>query len=390
MKQHSNKKYLIVGAGIAGLSLARQFKRLGIGFKLIEKQVGFEAHGSGIALPANAVKALRYMGLGDQIDALAHRVHHVYYQNSKGKPLTAASLDQWPLNRDHFIALKRNQLHSILIDGLESDIDYATQLQSMEETSEGIWATFDSSTSPEKFSGIIGADGLYSSVRQLQFGTIPLSDLGYTQWRWISSLDTTHLQPTYMLGRKEILMAYPISPTEVYCYAHVFDPDQIHLSAANKQEILKHLLQEFSGIAKILLQQLPDSSQIYVGRLRSMPSPLFQKGRVALVGDASNACSPLLQQGAAAAFEDTIALSKFLNTYDTCTALPTYENFRKTKVSWILSASDTPLKKIAQLNSPLAIFIRNLYLRIKGPTNVQGWKYLLKECMLEKLEENLH
>lgn len=64
----SIEKILISGAGIAGLSLARQLKKLNIPFKIIERRSHLITEGACIALPANAVKALRYLGLGDRID----------------------------------------------------------------------------------------------------------------------------------------------------------------------------------------------------------------------------------------------------------------------------------------------------------------------------------
>ena len=73
------KKILISGAGIAGLGLARQLKKLNIPFKIIEKRTHLSTDGAGIALPANAVKALRYMGLGSNIDQHAHQVNNSPY-----------------------------------------------------------------------------------------------------------------------------------------------------------------------------------------------------------------------------------------------------------------------------------------------------------------------
>jgi len=63
------KKILISGAGIAGLCLARELKKLKIPFLLIEKKKKLSCEGAGIALPANAMKALRQMALAEVIES---------------------------------------------------------------------------------------------------------------------------------------------------------------------------------------------------------------------------------------------------------------------------------------------------------------------------------
>jgi salicylate hydroxylase len=57
-------RILIVGGGIAGLSLAIALRRRGTAAELVERSPAWPAVGAGIALHANAVRALRALGLG--------------------------------------------------------------------------------------------------------------------------------------------------------------------------------------------------------------------------------------------------------------------------------------------------------------------------------------
>ena len=50
---------LIVGAGIAGLALARALHQRGITAEVVERATEWEPSGAGLYLPANAVRALR-------------------------------------------------------------------------------------------------------------------------------------------------------------------------------------------------------------------------------------------------------------------------------------------------------------------------------------------
>jgi 2-polyprenyl-6-methoxyphenol hydroxylase-like FAD-dependent oxidoreductase len=52
-------RILIVGAGLAGLSLARALRQAGLAPQVIEREAGRGVAGTGIYLPANGVRALR-------------------------------------------------------------------------------------------------------------------------------------------------------------------------------------------------------------------------------------------------------------------------------------------------------------------------------------------
>jgi 2-polyprenyl-6-methoxyphenol hydroxylase-like FAD-dependent oxidoreductase len=377
------KKILISGAGIAGLCLARQFKKLNIPFKLIEKRTHLLTDGAGIALPPNAVKALRYIGLGDNIDKYTHQVNKIIYTDSRGVTLSEASLLEKPLNTDTFVALHRHVFHDILREGMDDVIHFNTTINKMIQTKNGVLVTFNN-YEQEEFSAVIGADGVNSYVRQLAFVDSPLTDLGVTIWRWTCKYPTDSLQPTYMLGLRDIFMAYPIGKNEVYCYAHAYDPESLIYNSVNHRDVLIKQFSQYDGIAKILLKILPDNQFIIPGRLRSVSQPLFTSGQVALIGDAGHACSPMLQQGAACALEDVIALSELLKHFSIKDALSHYEKFRNERINWITTSSDSPMKMLINMDSQILSAIQQK-IRENGPLNVQGWKKLLAIDSLSEL-----
>ena len=62
-------RILIVGAGLAGLSLARALRQAGLAPQVIEREAGRGVAGTGIYLPANGVRALRTLGLEGAVAA---------------------------------------------------------------------------------------------------------------------------------------------------------------------------------------------------------------------------------------------------------------------------------------------------------------------------------
>jgi len=377
---------LISGAGIAGLSLARQLKKLGISYTLIEKKANLDVAGMGIALPANAVRALRYMGLAESVDRM-HQVTDIIYSRANGRVISQASLLAHPLNIDKFVALDRTELLHILKQGIEDDVHFNVSITDITQSDAGVDVRFTTPSLDGHYQAVVGADGLHSTVRNAGFGLADVCDLGVTNWRWLCDYPAKLLQPTYMLGMNNMFLAYPLGPNRIYCYAHQSDANSQYFEADAARDHLKTLFANYKGIAEPLLNILPDNDHIYTGRLRSVPAPLFSRGDMALIGDAGNACSPMLQQGAACAFEDAIVLSELLANFPVREALENYQLQRKQRVSWIVKTSDESIKSFIKLNARLSVMARNLYIKKKGPLNVVGWKHLLATCPLDTLSQ---
>ena len=65
------ERILIVGGGIAGLSVATALHQQGLTPELVERSTTWPAVGAGINLPANGVRVLRALGVGEVVDRTA-------------------------------------------------------------------------------------------------------------------------------------------------------------------------------------------------------------------------------------------------------------------------------------------------------------------------------
>jgi 2-polyprenyl-6-methoxyphenol hydroxylase-like FAD-dependent oxidoreductase len=374
---------LISGAGIAGLSFARMLKKHGISFTIIEKQQQLSPTGTGIALPANAVKALRYMELSDAIDSM-HQVNQIIYATPRGRVISQSSLLDAPLNHDKFVALERVKLVSLLKEGIEEDIHLNVTIQEIQQTDTGVQVTFSNSALNGHYQAVVGADGLYSAVRKLGFKQSDIVDLNVTNWRWVCEYPVGSLQPTYLLGMQNMFLAYPMGDNQIYCYAQQVDFTGKYNDETQANVNIRQLFAKYKGVAASLIKILPE--QIYTSRLCSVPVPLFSQENMALIGDAGNACSPTLQQGAASAFEDAIVLAECLANFSVNKALELYKTNRFERVNWCVNTSDNSMKAAIKINSYWGQFLRNQFIKRKGPINVLGWRHLLSSCPLEALQ----
>ena len=371
----NSPRILISGAGIAGLSLARRLDQLGIAYVLIEKRAAAATSGAGIALPFNAIQALRQLGLADKVLAAAHQVREVLYTKKDGALLARASLLEAPLDQDQFVAMRRSGLHAILLDGIAPRVHYQTSIDAIEARPDGVQVKSANPAVQGHYDLVVSAEGIHSDLRQRSFpGEATTVDHNVVNWRFTIELPKHSLQPTYMFGRSEMFMAYPIGPDALYCYAHVYD-DAGQYAKRDPQQSLRQLFGGFGGPVGAILERL-GTQPVLVGRLESVIKPFYAKGRVVFIGDAGNACSPLLQQGAACAFEDALCLAEQLRSQPVDSAIEAYQKLRAPRVDWIVSASDGPLKMMKTMRSPLGAFLRNMLIRRKGPLNAHGWKQL--------------
>ena len=106
-------KVVIAGAGIGGLTLAVALQRRGVRVRVFERASQLTAAGAGIGLPANGVKALQTLGLGDGV-MRAGMVVERSALNSRGRQL-GSEVDLTEVYRAigaSLVALHRGRLHA--------------------------------------------------------------------------------------------------------------------------------------------------------------------------------------------------------------------------------------------------------------------------------------
>jgi 2-polyprenyl-6-methoxyphenol hydroxylase-like FAD-dependent oxidoreductase len=86
------ERILIVGGGIAGLSVATALYRQGLKAELVERSAAWPAIGAGINLPANGVRVLRALGLGEAADHAAAEVRRWSFFDQQGELLCTTDL----------------------------------------------------------------------------------------------------------------------------------------------------------------------------------------------------------------------------------------------------------------------------------------------------------
>ncbi|MFI8931529.1 FAD-dependent monooxygenase [Streptomyces sp. NPDC053474] len=356
-------RILIVGAGIAGLTLTHALRRNGLYADIIERSSRFPTTGAGLYLPANAVRTVAHLGLGD---ALARRGHPITRQrilDHRDRHLATVPVHRVWGDVGACLALTRGDMHTILRDAVGDDnIRLGTGLSALAQDGT---ATFTDATT-DRYDLVVGADGANSTVRQQAFGAPPPRFLGQICWRFLAR-NENHLAHgtdwTVRLGsRGRSFLTVPLGNGTVYCYA-----DTNSDSPAEPTGDWRSL---FEGFAPPVLRLASQGATAHFAPLYEAGGSDWVRPHAVLIGDAAHACSPSMAQGAAMALEDAHVLASMLGTTTWQSAsdpgtlrrvLKEYQLRREARVRWVLEQNK---RRDATRNLPA--IARNMTLRLFG------------------------
>jgi FAD-dependent urate hydroxylase len=323
-------RILIVGAGLAGLALARALGQAGLTFELIERAGGWEDAGTGMYLPANGVRALRALGLDEAVAARAAPISHQRLLDHRGRRLAHIDLHQLWGDVGPCLALPRADLHAVLREGVPVQI--GRTIRSLEHPGGPVQVIFDDGSSGE-FDLVVGADGLRSTIRRLAVDPRPPVPVGQRSWRFLAACPPQVTTWTVLLGRGASFLTVPVGHGLAYCYA-----DSTAAGDDLDGDPVGHLRQGFAGFAAPvpqLLEQLQEPSRIHVAPIEQVAEERWGRGAVVLVGDAAHGMSPNMAQGAALAFEDALVLAACLRAGSVTDAVAGFVARRSPRTGWV-------------------------------------------------------
>ena len=368
----------IVGAGLAGCALALGLRRIGARVILLEKRPPImQTDGTGILLVGNATAALDALGCGKELQALGRPVETIAFTDECENPLFEIDCRRhaWP----PFFAVRHALLRSMLLR--ESGIEplFNTTIQSVEDTDRPTLRLSDGSRIACDL--LVGADGIYSTVRQLVFRTpAPTCVDDYRGFRFITTCPSSLRQPRYFVGNGATLLLYPLLNGELYCGAGPVSPARF-LAAPSPTDTLKAIFADFEGVAREVMDGLNDSIEFLPTRYWHIEQDQWVHNRCLLIGDAAHASPPTLAQGGAMAFEDASVLTQCLaENSDIDLALVQYEERRRNRVAAVQHASLERMDATRQV-SQREHQIRKIAARNFGEYSLeQPWGGLISEA----------
>jgi 2-polyprenyl-6-methoxyphenol hydroxylase-like FAD-dependent oxidoreductase len=166
--------------------------------------------------------------------------------------------------------------------------------------------------SRRRYDVVVGADGLYSKLRQLILpGAAQPKYSGQGVWRAVVPRAAEVTCPRMWMGGAVKPGVNPVSESEMYVFVTESREKNEHIDAALQPQLLRNLLAPFPDpLLQTICQQITDHSQVIYRPLESLlvPQPWFVN-RVVLIGDAVHATTPHLASGACIGIEDGVVVA---------------------------------------------------------------------------------
>ena len=323
---------LIVGAGIAGLALGRALRARGISAEIIERTTAWTPAGTGIYLPANGVRALQSLGIGDAVTSRSVRMTYQRILDNRGRLLAEVDLDAVWGAVGPCVGMRRADLHSMLLDGAHGvPLRLGTTVTALTESHDAVTVVFDDGVQRE-YDTVVGADGVHSTIRRLAFGSTPPNYVGQVSWRFLSEHTHGITNWTVMLDRRRAFLTVPV-PGGLYCYA---DLTCERIERASDLTPLRSLFLDFAAPMDAILDRLVNTEAVHFAPIEEVTVEPGVTGRIVLIGDAAHATSPNMAQGACMALEDALVLSEMLASGGrVADQLLAFSERRRARIRWV-------------------------------------------------------
>jgi FAD-dependent urate hydroxylase len=339
-------KIVVVGGGIGGLTAGLALTRAGCDVELYERAPEITPIGAGISLWPNGVKVMKWLGLGEVLGALAPPLRTLRYLAPDGAPMSDISLDSLTDaagQRPYPIA--RTDIQLTLLQQLGSEcVTLDATCVGAEQDDDGVTVRFADGREA-RADVLVAADGVRSALREQVVGEPwPPRYAGNVNWNGlveareeIGPLDAF----TLVVGEGKRCGFMPVSGGRFYFFFDAAMPADRVVERGGWRAELQALFGSWGDPARTLIERLDEERMVRQPIHDLDPLPRFVRGRIALLGDAAHAATPMLGQGAAQAMEDGEVLTRCLLTTDRgiAHALERYQAQRTERAHAIARAS---------------------------------------------------
>jgi 2-polyprenyl-6-methoxyphenol hydroxylase-like FAD-dependent oxidoreductase len=347
---------IVVGGGIAGLSLALSLHQAGIAVRVYEAVSELSPLGVGINLQPAAVRELTELGLGNELAKIGIPTRRLSYFNKFGQliwsePRGLSAGYKWPQYSIH-----RGQLQMLLLWATrerigDSNICSGMRFVSLRESRDRVTATFcDSSGASivDDADVLVGADGIHSAVRHhLHPGQGEPRFAQQMLWRAAVEAEPFLGEGTMIIAGHfhQRIVVYPMGGgtqrgrllTNWVCQKSVAGPAPGR-EDWNRQTSKEEVLADFGKWCFPWLDMpalIGQTLQIYEFPLVDRdPVATWTRGRVTLIGDAAHPMHPIGSQAGSQAILDARMLTSALHgTTNPVAALLRYDSERRPRMN---------------------------------------------------------
>ncbi|HEY0935471.1 MAG TPA: FAD-dependent monooxygenase [Trebonia sp.] len=339
----------IIGGGIGGLTAACALLRAGAEVSVYEAAGELREIGAGVALHANAMRVLRFVGVEDAVRKIAGRTDYAVTRDGiTGRVISRTSRARQTAHLGIEPAtVHRADLLDVLAAALPAGtVSLGRRCVAVESGESAAAARFADGSAAEA-DIVIGADGIHSMVRTTLFGPDAPRFTGKICYRSVipaaavpsGVLADVAADNGQWLGPHGTVVLYPLRGEELINVVAHYDDDSYRHESWVTECPGAEVVERYAGWNKSLLRLFEAGPAWYKWALYDRdPIPAWTSGRVSLLGDAAHPMLPYLGQGACQALEDGAVLANAVaaSPGDPVAALAAYERVRRPRASQVV------------------------------------------------------
>ena len=348
-----NRKVIVIGGGIGGLTTALALLKRGIDVEVYEQASRLGEVGAGIQISPNGTRVLLALGLEEELRAIAVaplRKEIRHWRTGKTwnwYDLGAASSQKY--GSPH-VLLHRGDLHRLLVNTLlrlkPGAIHLSRRCIGLSQHGAQVDLRFEGGeTASAPF--VVGADGIHSKVREQLFGLSQPEFTGCVAWRAVVPMQSLPPSAATMvsakwLGPRGHVLHYPIQGGELLNFLGIVERDDWQVESWTVEGSRVELAGDFPGWHPDVQGIIENVERPFKWALMVRgPMPQWSKGRITLMGDACHPTLPFMGQGGVMAIEDAYVVAACLDKYfdRPQTAFARYEEIRRERTAAVVRKS---------------------------------------------------
>lgn len=365
-------KVIIIGAGIGGLTAAVALLHIGCDVEIYEQAPELRTSGSGLSVMSNASMALSTLGIDLRLEHFGAPINTFEIRTVSDRLLRKLPLPEISAeNGAASVCISRRALQQALLAQLRGvEVQVNAKAMTIHETDEGVSVTFADGRQTHG-DLLIGADGIYSTVRNLIHGSQPTRTADYICWLAITRYQHPQITPGYVghyWGAGKRIGLIDVGGGDVYWWGTANMKAEQARNWRGTNRDVAGFYQGWPDIVADIISKTPSTEIIAVPAQDRPFSNQWGKGCVTLLGDAAHPMMNSLGQGAGMAIEDAAVLAHALQQLsDPRAALRLYEITRIPRAKMLVNASRA-LSEIEQTESFIPRLKRDLALRFLPST----------------------